>query len=34
MTNWAVAQIDLAELAHKADPIDLVGLGQTLPGSV
>jgi hypothetical protein len=34
MINWAVAQIDLAELAHQAGPIGLVGLGSNPPGSV
>jgi hypothetical protein len=31
MINWAVAQIDLAELAHQAGPIGLVGLGSNPP---
>jgi hypothetical protein len=26
MTNWVVAQIDLAELAHKAGPVGLIRL--------
>jgi hypothetical protein len=34
MINWAVAQIDLAELAHKAGPIGLVWLGSKPSGSV